>query len=861
MSSESHQRHKPVLSLLEARLGSSMSARRNNGQNVSLKQAEATSIRSNQLPQPGTLLVGRDKEIAEVSELLLSEQVQLVTLTGPAGSGKTRLGLAVAEHVLNEFSQGVYFISLSALNNYRQVIPLIAETLELSYASTIGYPCVQTQFEVLKNYLQSRRLLLVLDSFEQVAEAASQINDLLAAAPGLKIMVTSRACLRIRGEYEYKVHPLVVPEDPEKVSFEELILNPSVELFVQCSRSVKPDFMLTPTNYLAVARICALLDGLPMAIELAATHSKLLSPQEMLQRLVSSETGRLELLKDASPSLMERQQTLRETLDWSYNLLSQQEQAAFARLSVFMGGCTLQAAVAVCGTDVLDSITVLVDNSLLCQSQGASGETRLSMLQTTREYALDRLNNRGEKAVAELNFANYYVTLATEAERHLSGSQQGYWLARLEEEHENLMAVILWSQHQPNYIELGLRLAGALESFWEIHGHLSEGREVIQSLLSHPASFYLKSSRARVLLASGRLAYLQGDYSGSLSRFMDGLELYREVEDLSGKAKALSSMGLVALRQGNYDQTHLYCSQSLEINRELHALSGIADDLNNLGLASWFQGEYNSARELYEESLKLREQTGDMRGTAITLSNLGAVAFHQGDYANAQRYQEEALASWKEMGDRAGMAHGLQHLGLLASGKGELEQARSLQEESLRIRNILGDRWGIARSLTNLGWIIAREGNIAEGEEMLQKALLLRQSLGDRWGQADTLTNLGQVAIWNKDYQSAQSYYRQALKLASSLGLNLQLALCLEGLGLLAVQQSQTERAARLWSAACALRQRTGAVILQCDRDQYEEQLSSVRHQLSITTFTRVWQEGQTLKDEGLVNYAFRNEP
>ncbi|MDQ5851887.1 MAG: adenylate/guanylate cyclase domain-containing protein, partial [Chloroflexota bacterium] len=492
--------------------------------------------RPNNLPAQPTPFIGREREVAAVRQRLLHPDIRLITLTGPGGIGKTRLGLRVAAQVLNDFPDGVYFVALAPISDPMLVSVTVAQTLGVKETSG------ESLLDSLKAYLREKQLLLLLDNFEQVVVAAPLITELLAAAPGLKVLVTSRASLHLQGEREFPVPPLALPDPKHLPTLDTLSQYEAVELFIQRAQAVNPDFQVTNTTAPAVAEICVRLDGLPLAIELAAARSKLLSPQALLQRL----QHRLQVLTGGARDLPARQQTLRSTIDWSFSLLEAGEQTLFARLGVFVGGFSVEAAETVCHESgigdqwsgvrgqesgdegrsaspsqiptpdsrlpipVLDGLQSLLDKSLLHQVPGASGEPRFRMLEIIREYALERLAARGEVEATERTHATYYLTLAEAAAPELQGSRQGAWLEQLEMEHDNLRAALRWSLNRGE-VEVGLRLGAALWRLWHMRGYVSEGREWLEKLL--PLSEHSRVSpsvRAQALNAAGVLAQQQG---------------------------------------------------------------------------------------------------------------------------------------------------------------------------------------------------------------------------------------------------------------------------------------------------------------------------------------------------------------
>jgi predicted ATPase len=480
------------------------------------RSSDQSKDRLHNLPVQVTSLIGREQEVAAACSLLHRPEVRLVTLTGTGGIGKTRLGLEIADCLFDVFADGVCFVPLGPISNPTLVVAAIAQALGIKEAR--GHPL----FDLLKSFLRDKHSLLLLDNFEQVVAAASLLSELLATCLYLKIVVTSRAVLHIQGEHEFPVPPLALPDMAHMPGSEALAQYPAIALFLQRALAVKPDFAATSANMRAIAEICARLDGLPLAIELAAARIKLLPPQALLQRL----EHRLQVLTSGAQDVPARQQTLRNTLAWSYQLLDADQQRLFQRLSVFVGGGTLEAIESLCqalgdGTlPVLEGVASLMDQSLLQQTEQEGEEPRFIMLETIRAYALESLVASGEGEAARQAHAAYYLTLAEESERELGGPRQAIWLKRLEREHDNLRAAMDWSLKQgkdknetQRHMEIALRLGGALRRFWQMHGHLKEGQTFLESALSASEGIVVSArARAKTLLAAGTLASIQNDY-------------------------------------------------------------------------------------------------------------------------------------------------------------------------------------------------------------------------------------------------------------------------------------------------------------------------------------------------------------
>jgi predicted ATPase/class 3 adenylate cyclase len=685
----------------------------------------------NNLPLQLTSFIGRERELREVKQLLA--EARLLTLTGPGGSGKTRLALQVAAESIEQFRDGVFLVALAPITEPGLVVSTIAQTLGIAESSG------RSILDSLKEYLQARHMLLFLDNFEQVISAAPHLMELLAACSQLKLLITSREGLRVRGEREYPVPPLALPNLTEQTPLEALSQYAAVKLFIQRAQAIKPDFHVTHETAPAVAEICYRLDGLPLAIELAAARIKLLSPRAMLARL----EHRLEFLTSGARDLPIRQQTLRNAIAWSYDLLNEDEQKLFRRLSVFVGGCTLSAVEAVASDRqggkrggeqaygaVLDQLSSLLDKSLLREVESTNGEPRFAMLELLREYGLEQLELSGEPEAVRHRHATFFLALAEQAEASRESADQVYWMNRLEQEHDNLRAALEWSKTAEGTGEICLRLASTLGLFWEARGYFSEGRERLSSVLSTETAQARTTARARLLARAAELAYRQSDYPATISLAGESLAICREVSDRQGISAALIKLGNAATEVGDYAAAKECLEEALTIWRELKDKHGIARALISFGWAALRSGDYHLANARLEESLALSRELGDTRSIGFELSGLGEVALRQGDYARARRLVEESLELRRQMGNKWGVGVSLGTLGWAAMREGDWDRAVARLGESLDVRREIGDKGGSAWCLERLAEVAMAQGQAEKAVRVFGAAAALRDSIG-----------------------------------------------------------------------------------------------------------------------------------
>jgi predicted ATPase/DNA-binding winged helix-turn-helix (wHTH) protein len=678
-------------------------------------------------PLPRTPLMGRERELLTVSQLLLSPDSRLVTLTGTGGCGKTRLGLQVASELVHRFEQRVYFVGLASITDPAMVPMAIAESLGIP--QTGGRPLL----DLLKDYLcgaEPSPVLLLLDNFEHLLPASPLVVELLDSCAALKVLVTSRAALHLYGEREFPVLPLPLPDPRHVHSLDVLLSNPAVALFAQRAAAVKPDFEITAENGTTVAAICSKVDGLPLAIELAAARVKMLPPGALLTRLES----RLRVLTAGPRDLPERQQTLRRTIDWSYELLNGSEQKLLRRLGVFLGGCTLEAAEAVCntrndlGAEIFNVMSSLMDQSLVQQTEQGDDEPRFGMLETIREYCLERLGESGEEQATRRSHAAYCLVLAEEGNPDLGESERAGWLARCDIEHDNFRAA-LDSLIESSNVEWSFRMCIALFRFWEMREHLAEGRARLESLLRMDASGP-ERDRAKVFVYLSTFATVQRDFPAATEFLEKSLSIYRSLGDQWGMAVSMNALAIVAGDRQDYAAAQNHFDESLARWRALGDRVAMARCLHNFANVARGRGDYSRARTLLVEAGRIFEDLKDHSGAAWSLNQLGDIAREEGDVGDARRLYQRALSAFREANDRWGIARSLTDLAQIACDERDHMTAHAAYREALALFVRLGHKRGIARALEGFACSALAQRDPARALAITAAAAHLRQWIG-----------------------------------------------------------------------------------------------------------------------------------
>ncbi|MGC4043660.1 MAG: tetratricopeptide repeat protein [Armatimonas sp.] len=694
----------------------------------------------NNLPQQLTSFIGREKPLADVAEMLGKNR--LLTLTGTGGTGKTRLSLQVAADALEQYPDGVWLVELASVSDPALVPQTIAAVFGVKEQAG------QTISQTLVEHLKERSLLLVLDNCEHLLNACANITALLLrSCPQVKILATSREQLGIAGEQVYRVPSLSLPDPKQTATLETLSQFESVRLFIDRAQAVKPDFTVTNSNAPALAQLCYRLDGIPLALELAAARARLLAVEQINDRLAQ----RFRLLTGGDRSALPRQQTLRALIDWSYDLLTNSEKALLCRLSAFAGGWTLSAAESVCGFEpvedweVLDLLTSLADKSLII-ADIENADSRYRMLETVRQYADEKLQESEEAETVQERHVEWCLALLQEADPKLKGPEQVVWLDRLELEHDNLRAALdacatgTGTSDEFNRALAGLKLAGAAEEFWNMRGYLSEGRvqlsralngqKILQESITDNNAILIKTTIANTLHALGYFTNNQGDYSASKSLYEESLALKREIGDKIGTAYVLCSMGNTASLQGDYSTARLFLEDGLIIYREIGDHVQIANIQSSLGNISAMEGNYSLAISLYEESLSFQREIGNTNRIAYCLSSLGSIFLELSDYSVAQSFFEESLPLARKVGDKAIISHVLGNMATMFAIQGNYSVAQSYMKEGLIFFRELGDKRDIAYGLEGMSLILKNTGIVRHAVMLVAAAEAIRENIG-----------------------------------------------------------------------------------------------------------------------------------
>jgi predicted ATPase/class 3 adenylate cyclase len=810
----------------------------------------------NNLPRQLTTFIGREREIAEAKRLLA--ETHLLTITGPGGSGKTRLSLEIAARLLAEYPDGVWLVEFAPLADPARVPQVLATALGLREEA--GRPLLTT----LVDYLRSKRVLLLFDNCEHLIDACAHLADaLLRGCPEVKILPSSREAFGLTGEVAFRVPPLSLPDSRHGAPLERLAEYEAVRLLVDRAIAVKPDFALTDDTASAVVRICRRLDGIPLAIELAAARLRTLSVHQITAHL----DERFRLLTGGSRTALPRHQTLRGLIDWSYGLLSEAERELFRRVSVFIGGWTLEASVAVCAGvgvdryDIVELLGRLVDKSL-CLTDGQGSDPRYRLLETIRQYAFEKLAETPEGQVVRARHRDFYLRFAEDAEPRLQGPEQVAWLQRLETDHDNLRAALRWSIDRDE-TEPALRLGSALSLFWDTLGYVREGREWLDELLARarerPTSIVTLAGRrrlAKVLDAASRTRARWSEFPQATDFLTQGLAIWRELGDKRGIAEALNNLAVGATQSGDRVRARVLVAESLALFRELADRRGTAHALNNLAEILSGDGDPAGARALFEESVSLFHAIEDRRGLSHALDNLGGILTAQGDYGRAEVLYSRSLRLAEELGDNHAIATALRSLGGVAHHQRDHARARSCYEDSVARFREMNDGFCLAKSLIGYALASHEVGDHEHARALGDQGLALLLEADAKGELAPRLNQLGAAALAHGDVARAARFFEESLAFYSETHDELGIATSLESLAMAVATCGRAPSVLRLLAAAAARRRAHGLEGSAANPDARDRAIATARAQLDVATADAAWSDGATMTLEQAITHA-----
>jgi len=800
------------------------------------------------IPAQLTNFIGREKETKEIKAAIAAHR--LVTLTGSGGTGKTRLSLQAAADLLDQYPDGVWFAELAPLTDSNLIPQSILSALQANEQE--GKTALQTLIERLRD----KKTLLILDNCEHLIEASAKIAEtLLAHAPALRILASSREALGIPGELAWRVPSMTLPDARKISEVEELLQSEAARLFVERAALAQPHFRLTKDNAPHVAQICARLDGIPLALELAAARVKALSVEQVAARL----DDRFRLLTGGSRAALPRQQTLRALIDWSYQLLSEDERLLFRRLAVFVGGWTLDAAESVCGEersgfDILDLMTRLVDKSLI-NVEHSAGESRYRRLETIRQYAREALLNSEETAAFRDRHLEYFLTYAETAKVKLGGREQEAWLAQLETEHDNLRAALEWSlETKP---EFGLRIAAALIDFWDTRGYLNEGRRWLDKTLQATASLAPDPTRVDVLLGAMAFAIRQSELDVSKKILAEGLALARAIDYKKGIARGLTAQGIVAeFFDGDLTGAEALYNEALTFYREAGDRLAIGQALGPIASCALKRYDFVRSENLYSESLRLFREVENEREIAGALGNLAEAALAQRNYPKAQNFAAESLALYQALADKHGVATALRSSSIARHNRGDLAQARVESEQSAAIFRELSDRGCLLLALAALARQLHHLGELPHAADVIREARMFLNEVGQEMIATGVFDVYGRVALAQGDLEQARKQFADGLRFQQNIKDAHFVPSLLEGMACVMIATAEYPDAVKLLGAASALREEKGLPLMQIERAEYDQAFAALKSKVDDASLQNLWNEGFAMSIEEAAQFA-----
>ena len=801
-----------------------LALRLDEGQRATLPQQSAVVF----LPAATTSFIGRDLELAEINNLLAKPLCRLLTLLGPGGVGKTRLAVQAAKELADKYSDGVVFVAFESLKHPQEIPGTIIEALE---ASPEGQ---DDPLDQLIQHIGDKQLLLILDNFEQLLEGVTILSQLLAHCPGLQLMVTSRERLKLEHEWLLAITGLAYPG--RDVSPEDALAYDAVALFVERAQRVRPTFILNRAELPAVIDICHFVEGFPLAIELAAAWIRAMSSQDIAQELQQN----LDILTSSSNDTQSRQSSIRSAFEYSWALLTAQEQVVLRRLVVFRSGFTKEAASAVAGANIV-LLAALLDKSLLRLAQNRRYEIHPLLQQFTHE----KLLADDDMQSVYRRHANYFMALAERAEPLLQGAQQTEWLATLDSDYQNIIAALDWLQVHSQKTAAA-RLASSLGNYWRIRGQYRVGRAYLESTYSYPETQQHPDIQAKVLGQLGLLTWNAADYPAAQQYLKESLNLYSVVGDNQGITRALNNLGIVAHEQGDYEGAQDYYQQALERVRYENDDTKAASILQCLGSLALEQGDLTKAQVNYESALQFNRNHANQLGIASALVGLGSTALRQAKYLAAQRYYEECLVIARNLGDVGRVGFALRGLGQITLAQGTFTDAERYFNESLELSRSIGDRRASGYALQGLGLTALEQDQLGEAQAYLEEGLALQKTLGDQAGIASAQIALGRLALKHQDNALARRLLLEALALANKLQSLLGTVYVLEGLAEAATLSGSYEDAVQLWGITACLRDQLGMIPSPLEAQRREASLHHSRNHLTESVAQQAWDRGRT---------------